>query len=346
MPGDERDSRIPEAGCGASLPGSFGRFIPGSSSLRTWQLSLNGEWSKFSGTLPASGSMRNGVLSVRPRSERRTEEKESSSWATPQRRDGDGRSPRAKRWGDPKRHGGYNLDDQVEALWPTPNASVANDGEQPETWRARAAKLKEKHGNGNGAGTPLSIAAQEFWPTPNVPNGGRTVSSETIATRGRTATGKVQLDLGCVARQWATPSASPWRSGEASEETREKNSRPLNEQVLWSTPRVANASIYAESDETAIARGRRHEPTLARQACSLLAPPTESDGQDSSFNIQALHRRSPRRRLNECFVEWLMGFPLEFSDGAPKTELPVCEPSETLFARWQQRMRGWLSRRG
>ena len=44
---------------------------------------------------------------------------------------------------------------------PTPAASNPNDGEGSETWHARAAVLKEKHGNGNGAGTPLSIAAQD-----------------------------------------------------------------------------------------------------------------------------------------------------------------------------------------
>lgn len=50
-------------------------------------------------------------------------------------------------------------------LWPTPNASVANDGEKPATWLARREKLKEKRVNGNGAGMPLSIAVQ-LWPTP------------------------------------------------------------------------------------------------------------------------------------------------------------------------------------
>jgi len=42
---------------------------------------------------------------------------------------------------------------------------VANDGEKPETWLARAEKLKQKGINGNGAGMPLSIAVQ-MWPTP------------------------------------------------------------------------------------------------------------------------------------------------------------------------------------
>lgn len=46
-------------------------------------------------------------------------------------------------------------------MLPTPAASNPNDGEGPETWHARAEVLKEKHGNGNGAGIPLSIAAQD-----------------------------------------------------------------------------------------------------------------------------------------------------------------------------------------
>ena len=50
-------------------------------------------------------------------------------------------------------------------MWPTPSASVANDGESPETWHAHAALLKTKHGNGNGAGIPLTVATAQ-WPTP------------------------------------------------------------------------------------------------------------------------------------------------------------------------------------
>lgn len=53
----------------------------------------------------------------------------------------------------------------VAKNWPTPSASVVNDGESPETWLARAETLKEKHGNGNGAGMPLTVAASA-WPTP------------------------------------------------------------------------------------------------------------------------------------------------------------------------------------
>lgn len=41
---------------------------------------------------------------------------QTALWSSPQARDGDGRSPQAKRWGHPARKGGFNLDDQVEAF--------------------------------------------------------------------------------------------------------------------------------------------------------------------------------------------------------------------------------------
>jgi hypothetical protein len=45
-------------------------------------------------------------------------------------------------------------------LWPTPDASVAQLGEMAETWLPRMEILKAKHGNGNGHGMPLTMAAQ------------------------------------------------------------------------------------------------------------------------------------------------------------------------------------------
>ena len=62
-----------------------------------------------------------------------------------------------------------NLGEQMGMLasWPTPAASVPNATEDAESWLARAAELKAKHHNGNGAGMPLAIQLQrESWPTP------------------------------------------------------------------------------------------------------------------------------------------------------------------------------------
>ena len=70
--------------------------------------------------------------------------------------------------------------------WPTPTAMVPNDGEDPDSWRA--AQLKEKHHNGNGAGLPLSVAAaewgQKMWPTP------RSSMSENRTTKAALSHGK------------------------------------------------------------------------------------------------------------------------------------------------------------
>lgn len=55
-------------------------------------------------------------------------------------------------------------------LLPTPDASVANDGEEPSSWLARREVVKLTARNGNGMGMPLAIAAKLF-PTPKASDG-------------------------------------------------------------------------------------------------------------------------------------------------------------------------------
>jgi hypothetical protein len=53
------------------------------------------------------------------------------------------------------------------AGWPTPAANTY--GEDLDKEMARRARLKEKHGNGNGAGMTIALAAQTAgWPTPTL----------------------------------------------------------------------------------------------------------------------------------------------------------------------------------
>ena len=70
---------------------------------------------------------------------------------------------------DKRRAGGHGptLADEVEHLLPTPAASNPNDGEGVDTWLARRERVKATANNGNGMGTPLSIAVQMI-PTPSV----------------------------------------------------------------------------------------------------------------------------------------------------------------------------------
>lgn len=177
---------------GMSSPGSLARWDRDTSSWKTSQLSLTEGWTLFSDRWPTWGMMRSGGLYRLPTWERPTSGSDCSYWPTVAVGDNHNRRGASS----------TAVDGLATAAvrWPTPNASVANDGERPETWRARAELLKEKHGNGNGAGTPLSIAAQEFWPTPNVPNGGRSMSAEDVAAKGKTAKGKRQVQLENVAK--------------------------------------------------------------------------------------------------------------------------------------------------
>src|SRR5436305_4988070 len=64
----------------------------------------------------------------------------------------------------------------------------------------------------------LAHQAAEFWPTPNVPNGGRTLPPEAVAAKGKLAKGKAQIDLGCFARLWPTPKGSAANYGQPRED--------------------------------------------------------------------------------------------------------------------------------
>lgn len=179
-------SRVSAAVCGTSSRESFANYDRESSSWRTSQRSLLGDWTPFSEAFPKRGMMRSGLMSALPMSERRTDASDSSS----------------SRGGE---------------MWPTPAAMMPNDSEDPQEWLARAALLKEKHHNGNGAGTPLAVAVKlAQWPTPDAPmgTGGRT------GTRGAGPTGmrpdgtKVQVTINAAV---ASSLRSTWPTARASD---------------------------------------------------------------------------------------------------------------------------------
>ena len=126
------------------------------------------------------------------------------------------------------------------------------------------------------ASTSCSWKAYCQWPTPNVPNGGRTTwhaeqKGNSFYHNGQ----KVQLGLEQAVRLWATPSASDWRSGKASQETLERNSRPLNEQVTAQTGGQLNPTWVEWLMEVAArverlrALGNGEVPTVAATAWQI-----------------------------------------------------------------------------
>ena len=105
---------------------------------------------------------------------------------TPTARDAKGRSARA-----PIRASGRVRTDadlllpDVVALMPTPDASLFNDGQTVDAYRARKERERAKGYNGNGGGTPLAMAVR-LLPTPTASDakasGGSTRSDVTVRT--------------------------------------------------------------------------------------------------------------------------------------------------------------------
>lgn len=130
--------------------------------------------------------------------------------------------------------------------WPTPDAFVSNDGEQPETFLARKAAVKAKGVNGNGMGTPLAMAAK-MWPTP--------------------ITGDAHLN--------STPQAAARRL----EEGKSTLSRVS---AMWPSP-VASEARQGFQDRTRGKKGSQESlTTIAVNSASLLVPTTDSAGQPGS----------------------------------------------------------------
>lgn len=177
------------AGSGPQSRTAFALFDRGSLCWRTYPgFDLLGACPPYSQTWPRSGSASNGTASELPTWVPVTSGNECSSWPTARSTDGAKGGPNqrgssgdmmlpsaAAKWATPRandseKRGHVASRENPELVsmaqnWPTPSASVANDGETPETWHARSAQLKVKHGNGNGVGMPLTIAASS-WPTP------------------------------------------------------------------------------------------------------------------------------------------------------------------------------------
>lgn len=215
----------------------------------------------FSGTWPISGSMQSGRVCRRRRWVPPMAANGSGYWPTATA--ADSRASGATYEPTDTHHAGTTLTDKAVRQWPTPTASNPNEGEPIETWMARRARLQEKHGNGNGVGMPLGIAAR-LWHTPTAAEGW---SGPGIHTqRGQASNLRTQVSL------WATPTARDAK-GPFGRHTR--GGQDLPSQAVKDFP-----------------TGHR-------------SPTTSTDGSTSSIEP---------RYLNPLFVEWLMGWPLGWTD--------------------------------
>jgi hypothetical protein len=144
--------------------------------------------------------------------------------------------------------------------------------------------------------------------TPKLP----TPSATRYGSQAQTGKRRPSLNQMAYRDTWPTPSARDWRSGKASPATMARNARPLNEVVasmtddLWPTP---NARDW----KGAPGKGTR-----------------ERGGRQSSLPA-ALMDSEASGHLSPTFPEWLMGFPIGWSE-SPRSATPSCPPRPSTSA--------------
>lgn len=194
--------------------------------------------------------------------------------------------------------------DRASSTWRTAQFSLLGDSEPfSGTW-PRWGSMR----NGESCPQPtpeLSTSANEsgLWPTPNVPNGGRSVAHVTD-WRGKTAYHngrKVQVGLEAAVRMWPTPTASD--TGQ--------RSKPY---AQGGTPLSLAANLYPTPTTMKSTGGAalcKWGGAGARKKMAAMVTPSEMNGP-----------------LNPTWVEWLMGWPTGW------TGLTALETAK--FHEWQQ----------
>ena len=199
------------------------------------------------------------------------------------------------------------------ALWPTPRTLTGGC----ETKDSKTAR-------GSG-GTDLQTTAQ-LWATPRA---GKVTAEKAEHWNMRQAEGGVSMPpLAMQAALWPTP-----RPAEADHAGRRKIMPSstvglVETATLWPTPAERDWKGPNGTEHLEKGTGRKHLDQLPNFVCpcSLLDPQTSTPGGKSSRTT---------RRLNPRFVEWLMGWPLGWSEIG-------CVLPGTEWSRWLRAMHSSL----
>jgi DNA (cytosine-5)-methyltransferase 1 len=180
--------------------------------------------------------------------------------------------------------------------WPTPCATDSSNRMPSETVHVSASWLP-KHIAPSGEKSQMRLSqAVHMWPTPTV-----------SGNHNRKGASKHSGDgLATAVATWPTPTANEWKSGKTTETTAAKNSRPLREKVLWRTPNASDANKWSNQS----LQERR------------------SKGQQVRLNTQVAPEGVNGGSLNPTWVEWLMGWPLGWTDLKPleTAKCPCAQP--------------------
>lgn len=182
------------------------------------------------------------------------------------------------------------------------------------------------------------------WPTPNVPNGGRTITGE-IEWKGPTTAyrpdgQKVQVDLRSAVQHWLTPKAT--EIDETVEAWDKRRRIPKNKMMgpslsvaikIWATPAARDWKSGKASQETMKGNSRPLNEQVTNWATPTSSMITDGDMAQAKFhsserpNYQSVNTGS----LNPDWVEALMGYPPGWTDpaidGRPDRENPSATES-------------------
>lgn len=215
-----------------------------------------------------------------------------------------------------------NANGSSSSAWPTPDAQLFNDAEDPANWATPTAQ-------------PSNGDAESF-----------------LRRKGRKPGGAI-TDLGAQTKGWSTPSVADVTGGRASRSGARKSERLLNGQApdLCSRLDPATGTHGSGSPETRLNAFRRYRDTIdsalrsERRALLLMAIRRRDRAKPGEVRrlqrgwtrtgLTAFVRPSFRRSLNPRFVGDLMGWP-------PGLTSFAC--SETAWSNWRARMRSELSR--
>ena len=160
------------------------------------------------------------------------------------------------------------------------------------------------------------MARHDLWPTPNVPNGGRTLHH--VEWNGNTAinpeTGaKVQVGLEAAVKMWPTPNAQNHK-GAQDAEVRSEAGHQVNLQdavTTWPTP---TARDHHGSGQNAKPRDTL-DMAVERGVTKTRTYPTPDLGAAKGRGMASSEERSRLGgSLNPTWVEWLQGYPIGWTD--------------------------------
>ena len=316
----------------------------------------------FSDSIPFSRRYADWVIAVRQacsrrqKLARRTEESGCLSWGTPEANQGAETAAQRPSRIETGRTTEY-LGRQV-AMWPTISVGDADSGQtrpspsrcggaEHESLRVATAMWQtpqQPQGggtsrSGNRMGEPLLDGQARNWPTPNTADA---KTSPDCPHKGGNPTLPMEAAL------WPTPASRDHKSGQASDETMDKNARPLNEIAeRWPTPQASDAiraempgEVLLESCEKQKSRPKGKPMLLGVEAYRFSLPALKrwTDGQKSSPSTRCLDPRILRRRYGETHYWPLVKNLLRFhrqTHGTPSFWLARLSP---IFDGW---LMGW-----